>query len=140
MAERVIELRATQPGWALDGLPSEVLAVRFQWQVELHFGGPERWCVLQLEGPFTVEAADGSTVLADPGGDPASLASVLPVLRRRLLTLEVDSGDTLTATFDGGRVITCQPQMDFEAWSLSAGAGGFFLAAAPGAGGVAAIT
>ena len=134
MADRMIDLRAHDSGWILDGLPSEVVAIRFQWQVEFQFGDPERWCFLQLEGPFTVNAPDGSSVLSDPGGDPTSLACVLPLLRRNVVAVEVDPGETLTVSFDDGRVITCRPLAAFEAWTLSAGADGFFLACTPGAG------
>jgi len=130
----MIELRAVDSGWTLDGLPSEVVAVRFQWQVEFQFGDPEKWCFLQLEGPFTVNASDGSSVLADPAGDPASLSCVLPLLRRQVVFVTIDSGETLKIGFDDGRVITCRPLEQFEAWTLTAGARGFFLACTPGAG------
>lgn len=129
----MIDLRANDSGWTLDGLPSEVVAIRLQWQVEFQFGGPEQWCFLQLEGPFTVDAPDGSNTLVDPGGDPAGLACVLPLLRRNVVAVVVDLGETLTASFDDGRIVTCRPQEEFEAWTLSAGEGGFFLACTPGA-------
>ncbi len=128
----MIDLRAHDSGWIIDGLPSEVVAVRFQWQVELQFGDPQRWCFLQFEAPFTVDAPDGTSVLVDPAGDPSNLACVLPVLRRNVVALTVDPGETLTVSFDDGRVIRCRPLEDFEAWTLSAGAAGFFLASTPG--------
>lgn len=128
----MIELVEKGEGWQMVGLPSEVTAIRFMYQVELQFGDTERSVSLQLETPFTLTTPSGTILRLDPAGDPSDLAPLLRLLRVQLVALEIDPGEALSIKFEDGTFLACPPSPLYEAWTLSAGSDGFFITCTPG--------
>jgi hypothetical protein len=74
---------------------------------------------IRLESTFTL-TMQGQVVSLTPDTDPLEAFSPMQVLVERAVTAATISDDgTLTLTFDDGSEIVAQPDIQYEAWTLT---------------------
>jgi hypothetical protein len=76
---------------------------------------------LRIETTFSVTDSDGSPLLAANPGDLGEAAShILGLLGRHILVAGIQDSGRLELAFSGGGRLICEPNEEFEAWTLVA--------------------
>jgi len=89
---------------------------------------------LRIETAFFVTASDGSPLLNASAGDLGKAASqVLGLVRQRVLVAAIQDSGRLELEFSNGGRLVCEPDDEFEAWTLAA-PGGKRIVCLPGGG------
>lgn len=97
-------------------LNMEIVQLLLSYQVELATEAAGQGGLLTLTRAFRLDHEGRPTALVDPT-DPGTFLSVLPILRQRIIFLEIGLDSTLRVSVTGGFRLTVPPS-DYEAWSM----------------------
>lgn len=78
---------------------------------------------LRLETRFQISERGSTSVEVDPDRLAESGGAVVGLLRQRIATASIDESGVLSLRFTGGQRLQCEPDEQFEAWTLTTAAG-----------------
>jgi hypothetical protein len=88
----------------------------------------EQGAHLRIESPFrTLPAGAQTGIVADPAVAGESCLHLIEVLHQEIEYLNIDDGGRLTVRFAGGTTIECDPDEEYEAWTLTLDGGAMIV-------------
>jgi hypothetical protein len=105
-----------------------VTQLRFDFAVTLTFDATFH---LRVETAFPMAAQEGSRVVLDPETELPDMGSLLTLHQVTVSAAHTDAAGNIRIAFTGGRVLSCAPNSDFEAWTFT-GPRGLLYVCLPG--------
>ena len=88
---------------------------------------------LRLETTFQIAADEGLPVVLDPETDLPNMGSLLSLHQVLVSATQLDNAGNIRIAFTDGRVLSCAPNLNFEAWTFT-GPRGLLYVCLPGGG------
>lgn len=78
---------------------------------------------LRLEARFQISSGDAASVEVDPDRLADTGSAVVGLLRQQIAAALIDESGVLSLHFTNGQRLQCEPDEQFEAWTLTTAAG-----------------